>query len=575
MNTRKTIPAMFLFTVMLLSACGRSAASTVEESPAESVAAVVTEAPAAVESESAEEPTEAPTEAPTETPAPEAMEEVTAGIPQAVFARFYDVDYRGEESPSSHTRYDVVNLTEDSAKAYPALEAALQNFSDERRAHLEEIRQKLDDMTQHLEGEADAAELDLYEATELLVRRADASVFSLALSGDSYTGGAHGFYWREGYSFDAQSGERIALSDLIVDEAALRKALAAELEKFYPNVNWAAPLEEQLEQWDVTPSEEAPAEGEGEFRFTYNWVLDPQGVSFFFNPYELASFADGDQEVAILFSQYPEVFSDRYKQSAETFALSFNKMEGIKLDLDGDGTADELYSYADNVEGDYISNLHVFINGEEFIDEESLDAYSYAASLLHMDNENTFLYLIATSDNDWQATHIYKIGVDGMKRIGWVPGGISPDMAESRRERAEGALFAQITDVEDFWIASRTDVLGTMSCGRPYRVGEDGHPEAKTGCDFIFDERELTLKQDASFPEIVEAADGSLTETRQMIELHAGDSLRPIRTNKESWTDCVLADGRQLRVDVTFEEWRQLVQGVEVEEMFDGVMFAG
>jgi hypothetical protein len=56
----------------------------------------------------------------------------------------------------------------------------------------------------------------------------------------------------------------------------------------------------------------------------------------------------------------------------------------------------------------------------------------------------------------------------------------------------------------------------------------------------------------------------------------AGTQLRMLRTDAESIVDLELVDnGRIARVEVNKESWPQTIDGIDIEEIFDGIMFVG
>lgn len=125
----------------------------------------------------------------------------------------------------------------------------------------------------------------------------DGKVLSLAMSGYSYTGGAHPNYILAAASFDAQTGRRIELSDVVSDLDALAKIA----EQYY--------REEKAEAFE-----------EG-FDFDPDWpfvlpsasALTAEGIYMAYMPYEVAPYAVGSAEFVIPFSEIKDLLKPAWQ----------------------------------------------------------------------------------------------------------------------------------------------------------------------------------------------------------------------------------------------------------------------
>ena len=117
-------------------------------------------------------------------------------------------------------------------------------------------------------------------------------VFSLSLGSDGYSGGAHGNSRIDYRSYDPKTGKRYTLGDW--------------LKKGYEK-----PLQD-LGEKAFRKARDLPAEGDlNDFGFTFNqgfqlndnYAATPKGLLFYFNPYEIASYADGPTELIIPYSE--------------------------------------------------------------------------------------------------------------------------------------------------------------------------------------------------------------------------------------------------------------------------------
>ncbi|TAE60252.1 MAG: DUF3298 domain-containing protein [Bacteroidetes bacterium] len=108
-----------------------------------------------------------------------------------------------------------------------------------------------------------------------------ASVLSVYVGTSTYSGGAHPNSFVSYACFNATSGQQLTLTDLVSDPEKL-KALA---EKKFREMN-------QLSSDANLDNEGFFFEG-GIFSLNNNFALTPEGLSFYYNPYEIAPYAMG------------------------------------------------------------------------------------------------------------------------------------------------------------------------------------------------------------------------------------------------------------------------------------------
>jgi hypothetical protein len=119
----------------------------------------------------------------------------------------------------------------------------------------------------------------------LLLNRS--GLLTVAITSDLYTGGAHGMNSTAHYVFDAETGQRIPIQDILIPGAETR--LDALVDRRYREVKGLAPDE--------------PLNGEkGELfedviRHNDNFAVTDLGITFLYNPYEIAPYAVGPIEV--------------------------------------------------------------------------------------------------------------------------------------------------------------------------------------------------------------------------------------------------------------------------------------
>lgn len=122
----------------------------------------------------------------------------------------------------------------------------------------------------------------------------DGRYLSFYQSEDDYRGGAHGLPFWVGYTFDLETGDRLALGDVIAeDEAALKDLVTRYFEAKVqanpdPEYYWSDAAETVRELTDLESS----------------FYLTERGITFYFEPYLLACFAAGVQEVTVPYEEF-------------------------------------------------------------------------------------------------------------------------------------------------------------------------------------------------------------------------------------------------------------------------------
>ncbi|MFD2288334.1 DUF3298 domain-containing protein [Pedobacter petrophilus] len=106
---------------------------------------------------------------------------------------------------------------------------------------------------------------------------------------DSYTGGAHGNYNSQMYCLDAKRKKQMVLSDIVtIDSNNLQKLLERNLRKQY-NIKSGESLNKVLFDDFLKPNN--------------NFYFNDKGLAFMYNPYEVASYAQGQIVVFIPFNE--------------------------------------------------------------------------------------------------------------------------------------------------------------------------------------------------------------------------------------------------------------------------------
>lgn len=113
------------------------------------------------------------------------------------------------------------------------------------------------------------------------------SLLSYVITRAGYTGGAHGMYGTECHTYSLRDGFELSLADLFPEEVlqrldgVIREKIAAQYD---------APMDDALAQEGFFPEYIAPTE---------NFLITPEGITFYYNPYDIGCYALGAVTVTL------------------------------------------------------------------------------------------------------------------------------------------------------------------------------------------------------------------------------------------------------------------------------------
>lgn len=460
-----------------------------------------------------------------------------------ILERNYDGKY--EEVSLMNASYQTLGLR---TTGYPALTASVNAYKE---THLAEIKEYLEMMKEDasLLYEHHGAEnfMGPYEyKSEVFVKRADKEVLSFVESVFAYEGGAHGVNYYTAANFDVQTGAEIQLDDIIKDMEGLPVVLDTELMEKYgeDGMFFITPPKEMLKDY-VTPG------GENQPEFT--WTLGYDGVTFYFSNYELAPYAAGTQVVTVLYSEYPQMYQEKYSANVgDDYVIRLdNNWLGLDTDLNGDGVSDLIRVMPNyNPDYDFNESFDVTVNGNTFTQE----TYCYELeSYLAKSGDDFYLYVQRTVENDYQSVCVFKLTEISVEFMGEFSGGMGT-----------------FTNSADFEVRKRMDMLSTYTGIAKCAIGEDGLPVEKDSVYKINFDYKLTSTVEIE----AELTDGEGNLTGEGFAFPAGTKFAFVETDGETYVDMLADDGKYCRFYTT-NEWPATVNGLNAEESFEMLYLAG
>lgn len=496
--------------------------------------------------------TEAETEAGGETGA---TKKDSATLPLEITTE-YDNDWQDNHSLLSTKTSQVHILDEDHGSLQSALDALNQKNLSTQKTFMEDNRA---DARQMYQDEPEMMENNGWESELTLTAvRADETVLCLMQTDYSWLGGAHPNTYITGITYDTQTGQELSLKDIAKDYDGIYDYVLKKLaEENDPNMFFEG-YEDTVKAMFYG--------GDGSYS-PVQWFLTKDGVTIWFNQYDIAPYAAGPVTVKIPFAKQGELFETQYETTKTSYVKELPEYGTVEVDVNGDGNK-EAVSY--EVERDeYGTGGAITVNcGDASFNTASLIEQNYGASggytsegyVIHTEDGKTYLYLQHQSDNDSHYINVFDLTSGIPSFVGFTGSSWSG---------------SPITDPDSFLLWDRLDVLGTYSAYKEYHVGADGMPETdeKLFClGSMSHENPITLVSTRNLDVTVLESGSEKQET-----IPSGASFVITATDGESFVEAKLNDGRTCRIPVTKDAdgWEWKINGVSEYECFEMLPYAG
>ena len=460
--------------------------------------------------------------------------------------------------------YDLIHLSDESKEAYPELSKALEKYNEEKEtAFLTAYEQYKDEALNWYEDMGEEDYFNGYsDENRISIGRSDDQFLSIIDSSSTYTGGAHGFYGCGGYNYDVKTGQELKLKDVINDIASLQAIVKEKLTEEYEGAPFLESIDETVPEYLTGEEDQA-----------CSWFLTPQGVDIYFGIYMLGSYAEGTQTVHILYTEHPELFFEGFHIQEGDYIESFAIYENFYTDIDNDGTMDSLCVEPEYDEYDNMTNMVINVNDKQ----TSVEGYGFnvSPSVVHIDGK-TFLYIDVTTENDYRTTYAVSLNSDGAKLIEQYNGYITGKVPDADYE-AEWASYWSVayTSPDNLYFGDRMQLLSTYDGIAKASIDSSGklNVDEYYYANIYGDYGKLTVKETIKGCSKVDP--DTLEQTDKDVAISAGTVLTIYGTNGKDFVDLSDESGTLYRVRVDYSDWPQKVNDRDIEEMFDGMMFAG
>ena len=581
---KKRICVLLGIAMLTLSACGQSVSVNVTQPSSDETDSVTDEAESVTDEVPEEETVQSSAD-------DQKAEDITALPKYKVVKNYYIQRYSGSnatdgdgDSLEGKEVYDGVIETlmvaDESKDLFPDL------YDSFNAAAKDEIKAAADDCTARMKEADDDADTSFADKRPFIgpwsdyskvnITRADSKVISYTIDITNFYGGAHGMYGRLGATYDVATGKKLTLSDIA--DVSQDKLVPVLKEKILATGNPEDfnDLDEALKKYSLTATNTF-ADDEEATEAGFDWFLGFDGVHFYFGPYEIAAYAVGETEVVLGYDEFPGTVDDKYIPDTDSgYIVSGDiPMESSAYDFDTNTSLHFIYQTEDeqyDASGDVDCTALTLKQGDKSAtaDDEyfyynrnydSLEQYRVVTK-----DGREYVYVLARSMNDYVEVIVFDI-TGGDIRLA----GTTSSHLYSVDGDTDYAGEYVLTDPDDMYFADVGDMLGTYIFYGRYVVGSDGLPE------FVDKDYKISwISDEIKSLKDIEATvlDGDGNE-KEITTVPSGTHFTPVRTDNKSYMDCVLDDGSTVRLNYTNGDYPAQIDGVNVDDLFDGLVYAG
>ncbi len=410
-------------------------------------------------------------ELPDETTNGEGEEAAMPAVPIAVTIE--DVtDILTEERGCEIYEYPKFYLSEEDKNAYPELSKVFESYNSEmdsqKEAVLEQLEKNYKEATEN-SGDADAWHEMSIEITARALR-ADSNVVSLLCEYDAALGGAHPYSYVYGMNYDAKTGKKLTLGDVVKERDAFIKLVSDAFVEAYSDTDGYDTLKnagEALQECDFDSDE------------GILWSIDPMGVTAYFEPYRLGTYAHGEQAVTIYFDEAPEVFEERYTMACEDYVLPISERKPLSIPSASGGREEISVELVDSNEYDvdyFGAYKMVYTIGDTTLKAE-WNCFGATAYLVHVNGKN-YIYAFQGGENDWTYLSVVDTEEKVLDDEQNVEACLKEEYESNDTEDSYECIVRSVafTNPSEFKIGFGVDVIGTYHVYLNCSVGSNGYP---------------------------------------------------------------------------------------------------
>ena len=287
------------------------------------------------------------------------------------------------------SEYSDITLDKTLENQYPNLAKTLSETSTMRKRTMEDEKDNLlADATKDFMNDGEA--FSTYISTlNVHVRRADSVAVSILE--DYKLDCARALC---GLNYDTESGEKLALSDVLTDVSTISTLVEKEILKRIGE-------DESLGGTAVADYFNNHSEDD------IKWTLEYNGITFWFNPGDIAPTNFGVQTVTLTFEKYPDLFVEKYTAVPSAYMVSLPLSTCLYTDVTGDKQTEEII--VEGFSNDDVTYSSFAVQSEQSCYEVDSVSYGLEPYYVKTADGNGYIYIFSNNSEDETSLKVFNL----------------------------------------------------------------------------------------------------------------------------------------------------------------------
>ncbi len=526
---KRSLSLLFALLTLLLCGCGKKTANTAAEVKSEQVSASL-----------------------------ETLKQSVSTL--SFYKNIQSLDLTQDGVTVCAVEYPTLKLASDDAEKYPVLKRTLDNinsaFIQNGQTIFEQLSASAVDAyfsdAQEDENESDESKekFAAYKrSVSVYLPRSDSKAVSILCRSAMFSGGKDDDITYSSFNCDTVSGREIDIRNIVNDMSAFRDILETSLADSYPEIDFIG-LMDKLNRYMEDPTQ-------------FVWTVDYQGITIYFNPYELTDYDAGVLTVSLRFDNYKELLNQSYADVPARYVSPLIDGKCYDYDLDLNGASDEITvtdSY--NEDSGYSDALNITVNGRTTSTKTGLKAYE--CYVVHAGLGRDYLFINGENLNDYGYISVFSVGKTGASFVG----GLYKTSLHAAAYSGFCEGRAVLTNPDSFVMGSLCELLYPQVGIKTYYIGNDGMPASNDSFYLLSSSQILTSKNELS---TVSINPDTGSGNQSAIKIPAKTQFYFWRTDGESYIDMKTSAGTACRLFITVKNKTEYVNGINAEDLFDGI----
>ncbi len=302
-----------------------------------------------------------------------------------------------------------------------------------------------------------------------------------------------------------------------------------------------------------------------------SFTVDYQGLMFYFNE-EDTGFEGGPSTVFVGFEEHPEVFTPAYTSVPVNYAseIAIGDYESVYwYDFNGDGIRESFSLILSNdLNDEYLHHLSLRWDDTVVTLDEVGAFYNVNAFLMH-EADRDYIYVETTTENDFQTLYVFEITTEAIALVNSTEGCIKFMIYNEEPGGHNSGCIP--TNPRRFSMETIDYTLGTNWLIGEYCVDWTGMPDSNSYyLDYIGDYWYITAAEDIK---AVYTNEDEYDEKTGIIK--EGSEILPYQLGMGSELRIKTRDGKNWRLDLENKDGVLYYNGKELNDLFEGQIYAG